>query len=132
MLLALTSDRAADADGRVPVKWMLVDGFQRVTRLAGRSRGFGAVNSAEICAPTVGSGSRERGEAMAMTKQPVSRNRTPSSRKRTSPKGAAAPFVTHDDIARRAYELYVARGDREGDALADWFRAERELSGPMP
>ena len=30
-------------------------------------------------------------------------------------------------IARRAYEIYEARGDSGGDALSDWLTAEREL-----
>ena len=29
-------------------------------------------------------------------------------------------------IRRRAYELYLERGERPGDALEDWLRAERE------
>jgi hypothetical protein len=29
-------------------------------------------------------------------------------------------------IRRRAYELYLERGDRPGDALEDWLQAERE------
>jgi hypothetical protein len=32
------------------------------------------------------------------------------------------------DIARRAFELYCARGYQHGSDLDDWFRAERELS----
>jgi hypothetical protein len=32
------------------------------------------------------------------------------------------------DIARRAFELYCARGCQHGADLDDWFRAERELS----
>ncbi len=66
---------------------------------------------------------------MLMTKQPVSRNRTPSARKRSSAKSApASAAVTHEAIAQRAYELYMSRGSHEGDALGDWFRAERELA----
>lgn len=34
---------------------------------------------------------------------------------------------THDQIACRAFELFQARGEYDGDALADWFAAEREL-----
>lgn len=34
---------------------------------------------------------------------------------------------THDEIAARAYELYLARGCVEGYAQDDWIRAEREL-----
>ena len=38
--------------------------------------------------------------------------------------GAAAP---HDEIARRAFELYCARGREDGRDLDDWLQAEREL-----
>jgi len=30
-------------------------------------------------------------------------------------------------IEARAYELYLLRGDQEGDALSDWLAAEREI-----
>jgi hypothetical protein len=40
--------------------------------------------------------------------------------------------VTHDQIERRAYEIYLARGSRPGDALGDWLAAERELRGGTP
>jgi hypothetical protein len=33
----------------------------------------------------------------------------------------------HDEIARRAYKLFEERGDQEGDASGDWFRAEEEV-----
>jgi hypothetical protein len=43
-------------------------------------------------------------------------------------KRATAPApVTHEQIALRAYELHVA--GTEGDAMAHWLRAERELVG---
>ncbi len=35
--------------------------------------------------------------------------------------------IPRDDIARRAYELFLARGAQHGDDLADWFHAEAEL-----
>ena len=34
---------------------------------------------------------------------------------------------THSDIARRAYQLYEARGGEHGRDREDWFQAEREL-----
>ena len=34
---------------------------------------------------------------------------------------------THQDIARRAYQLYEERGGEHGRDLEDWFEAEREL-----
>jgi hypothetical protein len=33
------------------------------------------------------------------------------------------------DVARRAYEIYEARGATDGADLDDWLQAERELSG---
>jgi hypothetical protein len=35
--------------------------------------------------------------------------------------------LDYKSIARRAYELYVARGKEEGHALQDWIHAEAEL-----
>jgi hypothetical protein len=37
--------------------------------------------------------------------------------------------VSHEEIASRAYALFLARGGQPGDDLADWFRAEAELLG---
>ena len=35
--------------------------------------------------------------------------------------------MTERDIARRAYDLYLARGREPGHQLDDWLQAEREL-----
>ncbi len=35
---------------------------------------------------------------------------------------------THQQIERRAYEIYLQRGGEEGRALEDWLIAEKELS----
>lgn len=40
---------------------------------------------------------------------------------------AAKTAPTHEEIAFRAYEIYLQRGGAPGDALQDWTRAEREL-----
>jgi hypothetical protein len=37
--------------------------------------------------------------------------------------------VTREDIARRAYEIYVQRGGTHGYDIEDWLQAERELTG---
>ena len=37
-----------------------------------------------------------------------------------------------EDIERRAYELYLARGGAEGCAVEDWQQAERELQARQP
>ena len=36
-------------------------------------------------------------------------------------------LVTHRDVARRAYDLYLARGCAHGHDVDDWLQAEREL-----
>jgi hypothetical protein len=38
--------------------------------------------------------------------------------------------ISVEDIAKRAYEMYVARGRTDGFDRQDWRRAERELKAP--
>lgn len=38
----------------------------------------------------------------------------------------------HEAIARRAYELFLARGGQPGHELDDWLQAERELIEAAP
>ena len=47
----------------------------------------------------------------------------PKSRVRAKPK----PRITHADIAKRAYEIYLEREDSEGSPEEDWFKAEEDL-----
>ena len=42
---------------------------------------------------------------------------------------ATAATIDRERVARRAYELYLARGCGEGQELDDWLCAERELAG---
>ncbi|HEY5089225.1 MAG TPA: DUF2934 domain-containing protein [Polyangia bacterium] len=51
---------------------------------------------------------------------------------KAAPSRAAAtatpmPTPTHDQIAKRSYELYLERGSVDGYASEDWIRAEAEL-----
>jgi hypothetical protein len=39
-----------------------------------------------------------------------------------------AATIDRDELARRAYELYLARGGEDGRDLDDWLTAERELA----
>jgi hypothetical protein len=39
----------------------------------------------------------------------------------------AALRPTHEQIAHRAYELYLERGEKAGDEREDWLRAEKDL-----
>ncbi len=41
-------------------------------------------------------------------------------------KSATAP--TYDEIALRAYHIYLERGCTPGDPMEDWLNAERELA----
>ena len=41
--------------------------------------------------------------------------------------GAGGANASHDEVARRAFELYCARGREDGRDLDDWLQAEREL-----
>ncbi len=49
-----------------------------------------------------------------------------------SPQRAASPDLMPDreQIAERAYYLYVDRGRADGSALQDWLRAEQEIRRP--
>jgi hypothetical protein len=44
-----------------------------------------------------------------------------------APDFVAAPEIPHEHIAVRAYHIYLSRGARPGDQVADWVAAEREL-----
>lgn len=41
-------------------------------------------------------------------------------------KNGAGP--AQEEIAVRAYEIYLHRGPNDGDELTDWLQAERELN----
>jgi hypothetical protein len=36
--------------------------------------------------------------------------------------------LTQEEIELRAYEIYLKRGGKDGNALDDWLAAEKELS----
>lgn len=40
-----------------------------------------------------------------------------------------SPKTTHDDIAWRAYEIYVTKGCPSGQCEQNWLQAEQELRG---
>ena len=41
---------------------------------------------------------------------------------------AAKAVPTYEEIAKRSYELYLARGGEAGHAEEDWLQAESELT----
>ncbi len=38
------------------------------------------------------------------------------------------PYPTHEDVQRRAYEIYLSQGRTDGRDLDNWLQSERELS----
>ena len=62
----------------------------------------------------------------------VLRRRTKASDEALSVEATPASSAEmHESIARRAYELYEARGDAHGDPFVDWLTAEAEISAKM-
>jgi hypothetical protein len=51
-------------------------------------------------------------------------------RRRPESRVSVSTEPTSSDVARRAYELYEARGSEPGADLDEWFRAEREWREP--
>ncbi len=47
------------------------------------------------------------------------------------PGPVVATMLTHEDIARHAYEIYVEKGCRQGQSEQDWLQAERELKNRL-
>ena len=87
-----------------------------------------APEDGDVCRQTGNAGRdarlNERGFTMAKAK---TRERAATAVER-APKSPAQPAtVTDSDVARRAYELYLARGCEDGHDVEDWLQAEREL-----
>jgi hypothetical protein len=43
------------------------------------------------------------------------------------PGSVATAMLTHKDISKRAYEIYVENGCRQGQSEQNWLQAEQEL-----
>ena len=44
-----------------------------------------------------------------------------------TPEPAKAPSLSHEDVARRAYDLYVKKGRQPGQCQQNWHQAEHDL-----
>jgi hypothetical protein len=42
------------------------------------------------------------------------------------------PKQLAEEIRKRAYEIFIERGDSPGDQLGDWLRAEQEINARPP
>lgn len=56
-----------------------------------------------------------------------SESSSPKARKPRAPKAAENGHPTQEQIALRAYHIYLSRNGTRGNALEDWTQAEREL-----
>jgi hypothetical protein len=65
--------------------------------------------------------------ARTQAKTPQSPSPSPSASVARNTSPANRPNPTHEQIARRAYEIFLARGGAPGRHEEDWFQAEREL-----
>jgi hypothetical protein len=52
--------------------------------------------------------------------------RRPATKRSVAKGPAPAPRASHQEIARRSYELFQARGAGDGHDLDDWLQAERD------
>lgn len=64
----------------------------------------------------------------AITKMMAAKAPTTTTRKPRAAKAPALMPPSDHEIRIRAYELYLERGGHAGDPLADWLRAESELT----
>jgi len=55
------------------------------------------------------------------------KTRENSSPKVRKPRAAAKSHPTHEEIALRAYHIFLERNGTTGNPLDDWTQAEREL-----
>lgn len=64
-----------------------------------------------------------------VSEKPSARRKRDNPAAAFNPEGASPPVTTtfHQEIAARAYELFLGRSGQDGDDLGDWFRAEADL-----
>ena len=62
-----------------------------------------------------------------MAKSPAKKNVPVATATDGAEEFAQPASTTEHDIARRAYDLYLARGAENGHDVDDWLQAEREL-----
>ncbi len=69
-----------------------------------------------------------QGKVMAKTTTTKPKSRKTTTKSETPAVAAVSTLtVTEAEIARRAFEVFCARGGQHGRALDDWLQAEREL-----
>lgn len=59
----------------------------------------------------------------------MKKQRQPKAANQPSNRSKTAAQTTNEAIAKRAHEIYLARGGTHGSDLDDWLQAEHELKG---
>ncbi len=131
-------------DGRSDLRWQLdarseeVSGMARQRSTTRGSSSAKAPQSKRKATTKVTAKSASRiTKSVRSTAKPKRSNakpaRTGAKTRQTIPKSMPAsavggrPEPTTEEIRKRAYEIYLARGGVIGDPMADWLQAEREL-----
>jgi hypothetical protein len=73
--------------------------------------------------------SNDKPKASASKKKKVSKSKAKSGKKKANKHAAKPIVVTQDQIAKRAFELWMDRGQPAGQDQIIWHDAERELLG---
>jgi hypothetical protein len=72
------------------------------------------------------------GDSRRPSPSPAAPDRSGTVVTKSKPSPAAArASVTEREIARRAYDLYLARGCEQGHDVEDWLQAERDLRAAL-
>ena len=64
-----------------------------------------------------------------MSRSRTARNVVASAADVSTPARAESAGVTTSEIARRAFDLYLARDRQDGHDVEDWLQAEQEFRG---
>jgi Protein of unknown function (DUF2934) len=76
---------------------------------------------------TFRNGQRGIDEGFMMAKSTKTDNSITTAADRPQEAPAQPAAITRGEIARRAYDLYLARGGEHGHEVEDWLQAERDL-----
>jgi hypothetical protein len=75
----------------------------------------------------------EESSSRRENEMPKSKSASTPAPKKTSKRAiTVAPKPSNEEIALRAYQIYLERGSTPGDPMQDWLQAERELTVLVP
>jgi hypothetical protein len=104
----------------------------QILEFSGRNGGAATTRDGEYLAPgdaiaRLPFHSPRDGEAMPRISKPRPKRAAARTNGASAEAQALTVSITHDEIARRAYELFEQSGAAHGSDLQHWFEAERQL-----